>query len=341
MQLLVPQPRFPFPARLSRHAQQAETHVRTWSRRVGIVPDGPAGDGFDAMLLGRFVGWVYPDAEPDRLLVLAEWMGWVFTFDDLLDDTTEGRDIGFVDRVVDCVAAVCLGVAGREPTAPTPAVARSRDAFADLWQRMVPAMPEHWTARLTAHTLEYLRSYRPQAAVNYARDVLDESAFTAHRLASVCMYPCMDQIEYATGKPIDASVIAHPDIAVLRQAAANVVAWSNDLYSAVKEISVGDLCNYVTVLHHELRVPLQQAADEVLVRIYRQLDRFTAAESRVVAMLPGLPAHQRSAVGGLVDGLRFWMTGHVEWSIESGRYRSSDLPEGDDLLEATGHRGAA
>jgi len=341
MELLVAQPTFPFAARLSPHAQQAETHLRIWSRRIGIVSDGPAGDAFDATLLGRFAGWVYPDAEPDRLLVLAEWMGWVFTFDDLLDDTPEGRDIGFVDQVVDCLAAVCRGAAGRGPKAPTPAVARSRDAFADLWQRMVPAMPPHWTGRLTAHTLEYLHSYRPQAAANSARSVLDESAFTAHRLASASMYPSMDQIEYAIARPIHPSVITDPDIAVLRKAAANVVAWSNDLHSAAKEISVGDLCNYVTVLHHELGVPLQQAADEVLVRIYRQVDRFTAVESRIVAMLPRLPADQRSAVLGLVDGLKFWMAGYVEWSIESGRYRSSNLPDGDELLEATGRRQAA
>jgi hypothetical protein len=341
MELLVPQPKFPFAAKLSPHAQEAETHVREWSRQMRIVPDGPAGDAFDAMLFGRLSGWVYPDAEPDRLLVLAEWMGWVFTFDDLLDDTAEGRDIGFVDQVVECMAAVCRGKAGRGPKAPTRTVARSRDAFADLWQRITAAMPPRWTARLTAHALEYLHSYRPQAAVNSARTVLDESSFTAHRLASVSMYPSMDQIEYATAEPIHASVIAHPDIAALRQAAANVVAWSNDLHSAAKEISVGDLCNYVTVLHHELGVPLQQAADEVLVRIYRQVERFTAVESRIVAMLPRLPAHRRSAVLGLIDGLKFWMTGYVEWSIESGRYRSSNLPDGDELLEATGRRGAA
>lgn len=336
MDLITPLPEFPFASRISAHAHDAQHHLQDWARVTGIVPDGPAGDAFDAMLFGRFAARVYADASADRLLTLADWTGWIFAFDDLLDDTPEGRDLDFVNRVIDCMEPVCHGLPATTRPAPSPAMARSRDAFADLWRRITGAMPPAWNARFTANVLDFLHSYRRQAAVNSSRDVLDDRSYSEHRSSTVAMYTGADLIEFGTARPVPERLVAHPDVALLRDTSVNAIAWTNDLFSAPKEISVGDLCNYVTVLHRQLDLTLEEAAAEVVVRIDAEVERFSAAAARVAALCAGLPAGEAEAVLGVVEGLRSWMTGHVAWSMESGRYRDRGIPEGHELLEATG-----
>ncbi|AXI76735.1 terpene synthase family protein [Peterkaempfera bronchialis] len=336
MELIISLPEFPFPSRISPHAHEAQDHLREWCRSTGIVADGPVGESFDAMLFGRFAARVYPDAEFDRLLTLADWTGWIFAFDDLLDDTPEGRDLGFVNHVIDCVEPVCHGLSTGGHPAPSAAVGRSRDALADLWKRITGPMPPAWTERFTRNVLDFLHSYRRQATVNASRNVLDDRDYSAHRSATVAMYTGADLIEYGSARPIPEHLISHPEVAALREAATNAIAWTNDLFSAPKEISVGDLCNFVTVLHRQLRIPLEDAAREVVARIDGEVERFSESAAGIASLCTRLPDGQSEALLGMVDGLRSWMVGHVAWSVESGRYRSRDIPEGPELLEATG-----
>ncbi|WP_377272438.1 hypothetical protein [Peterkaempfera sp. SMS 1(5)a] len=336
MDLITPLPAFPFPSRISAYAHEAQHHLQDWSRVTGIIADGPSGDSFDAMLFGRFAARVYADAPVDRLLTLADWTGWIFAFDDLLDDTPEGRDLDHVNQVIACMEPVCHGRPAARPAAPSEAVARSRDAFADLWRRIIAPMPAAWTARFTRNVLDFLHSYRRQAEVNSSREVLDDRAYSAHRSSTVAMYTGADLIEYGTGRPVPEQLIVHPDVAVLRETAVNAIAWTNDLFSAPKEISVGDLCNYVTVLHRQLHLPLEAAAAAVVARIDAEVERFSAAAERIGALCSQLPVETAEALLGTVDGLRSWMVGHVAWSTESGRYRDRGIPDGTELLAATG-----
>ncbi|MCD0483833.1 hypothetical protein LO771_15870 [Streptacidiphilus sp. ASG 303] len=337
MELTLPLPEFPFPSVISPYAAQAEEHLRGWARSRRIVAPGAAADAFDSMLFGRFAARVYADAEYGRLLTLADWTGWIFAFDDLLDDTPEGRDAEFVERVIACMEPVCRGRRTlRRPPAPSREVARSRDALARLRRRITRAMPAEWNARFTRNVVDFLHSYRRQASVNGSRAVLDEAAYSAHRSSTVAMYTGADLIEYGTGRPVPEHLLARPEVAALRESAVNAIGWTNDLFSAPKEISVGDLCNYVTVLHRQLGVPLEEAAREVVMRIDAEVKRFCEAAAAVRDLCRGLPDDQARALLGTVDGLGHWMAGHAAWSRETGRYRSHAVPDGRELLEATG-----
>jgi len=73
-----------------------------------------------------------------------------------------------------------------------------------------------------------------------------------------------------------------------------------------------------------------------VARIDAEVDRFSAAAGRIEDLCARLPAGPAEALLGTVDGLRAWMVGHVAWSTESGRYRDRGIPDGSELLVATG-----
>lgn len=290
-----------------------------------LVGDGPDGEEFDAVLLDRLAAWTYPYADENKILLMADWMGWFFAFDDILDDTAAGRNQDFARLVADSINSVYTS-SGRCP-APHPDVEPFRDAMDDLWTRTTADMPGPWCRRLATDLVEYLNSYRTHALVNAHRVTLTEDAYRTHRLASSAVLVSLDIAEAATGHPLPESLLVHPFIRIARESANNVVSWVNDLYSAPKELSLGDLCNYVAVLQCQDDCSPQEAAERIAIRVTQQTERFLQAEQDIYAQLiPHVPPAEQCALRLMLNGLASWMNGNPAWSAESARYRARQIP---------------
>ncbi|MEU8566853.1 terpene synthase family protein [Streptomyces pathocidini] len=77
---------------------------------------------------------------------MADWMGWFFAFDDILDNTDEGRDQEFAAFVADTINSVHNSA---PPPRHDPDVEPYRVAMKDLWTRTTTDMPRSWCRRLT------------------------------------------------------------------------------------------------------------------------------------------------------------------------------------------------
>jgi avermitilol synthase len=309
---------------ISSDVDKAGDHLKTWSRATGMVSDGPNGDAFDSVLLHRLAAWTYPYATGADLDLMADWMGWFFAFDDILDDTEEGCDQDFAARTAKIINSVYTGVPSGSP--PSQELRPYRVAIEDLWRRTTEGMPPDWCRRVANDMVEYVNSYRSQALINASRRALDEQSYRTHREISSAVYVSLDIGEVASGNPLSESLLVHPHIRTAREAAANTVAWSNDLYSAPKELSLGDLCNYVAVLQNQDGLTAEQAARRVTQRVHEQADRFQDAKRRIYAeLIPRLTAADRRGVLAMLTTCVAWMTGNVAWSLETARYASRNV----------------
>ncbi|MEU6708971.1 terpene synthase family protein [Streptomyces wuyuanensis] len=325
MELPIPPFSTPYTARLNPHARQARDHLRAWSRQMHFVCDGPTGERFDAVLLDRLAAWTYPYADERKIPLMADWMGWFFAFDDILDDTPEGRNQDFARSVAESINSVYDGFCSR--SALQPGIEPYREALSDLWARTTADMPEPWCRRLATDLAEYLNSYRTQALVNTHRVPLTEDAYRTHRLASSAVMVSLDIAEFATGHPLPESLLVHPLVRIARESANNVVSWVNDLYSAPKELSLGDLCNYVAVLQQLGGCSLQEAAEGVAMRVTGQTERFLRAEQAIhTQLIPHVSPSEQRALRLALHGFSCWMNGNPAWSAESTRYHARQIP---------------
>ncbi|MGV0741117.1 terpene synthase family protein [Mycolicibacterium sp. XJ870] len=312
-------------ARISPDVDMAGAHLKAWSRNIGMVGDGPGGDKFDSVLLHRLAAWTYPYASGDRLDLMADWMGWFFAFDDILDDTEDGCDQRFATMTAQTINSVYTDIPAAAPSAELRPYFL---AMEDLWTRTTQGMPAGWCRRLANDMVEYVNSYRSQALINAPRCALDEVSYRAHRVISSAVYVSLDIGEFASGYPLPESLVVHPYIRVAREAATNIVAWSNDLYSAPKELSLGDLCNYVAVLRDQDGITVDQAAERVSQRVQEQVALLHEVEGRIHSQLiPQLTASERQAVIAILDTCACWTTGNVAWSTETARYASRRIDE--------------
>lgn len=307
-------------ATISPDVDKAGEHLKTWSRATGIVLDGPNGDAFDALAQHRLAAWTYPAATGAELDLMADWIGWLFAFDDVFDESIDGCDQDFAIATAAATNTVYTGL----PSAPpSPVVRPYVVALEDLWERTTQGMPAYWCRQLANDMVDYVNSYRSHALINASRIALDEQSYRAHRLIYSAVFITLDLCEAAARRALSESLLVHPYIRAAREAANNIVSWSNDLYSAPKELSLGDLCNYVAVLQSQDDLTTAQAADRVSQYLHEEIARFDQTKQLIhTHRIPRLPTEDQQGVISMLDTCSNWITGNVAWSLETARYAS-------------------
>jgi 5-epi-alpha-selinene synthase len=325
-------PTCPFPDRISPYAQQAEEHLRAYLHRCGVFRTAAAADYYADSRLGFLTAQIYPDALPERLLVLAEWYGVWTVFDDQLEKLADSRPPEATSVVAEAMLS-WLPPSGAEPGLENAAEAQVPFAagFGGTWARLRSGTTPAWQSRFRRHTTEYLDGCRWEAANRHAGVVPDLSDYITRRRRFGGIRMAMDLSEYGRGYELAPAVHADPLVQELLDVLGDITLWGNDLFSVSVDREEGNLSNLVFVLqqHHDCGVP--EAAEAVSRMLDERLARLRALE----AALPdwyrvrGLDSDERAHVGYFVTGIHTWISGNVYWSLQNPRYRTARSRVGD------------
>jgi hypothetical protein len=315
---------------------EAEAHTREWVRRTGIVRSDGARSHFNSISAGRLAACVYPFALPETREAVTDWFSWLFVLDDQCDEGPAGRDPSALDVLLRPIWSV-LSASGALRTGSDSPLA---EALADLCERIRPTVPAVWWARFVGHLEEYLVGCHWEATNRTQGTVplLDE--YPANRRAAGAIMPSLDLMEFAAGEFLPDSVYADADYRRAVTAAADVVCWTDDVATVAKERARGDVHNLVIVLAHgDVRRDWNRAEMTATAMFEERLNEFLDAERVLLAPGPTVDAH-RDQVARNVAGLRAWMRGHLEWGLETARYREVTRGTGvpvyiEDLAGAT------
>lgn len=101
------------------------------------------------------------------------------------------------------------------------------------------------------------------------------------------------------------------------------VALANDIFSFEKEtLERGSTVNLVHVLREQEHLDIPGAAMRAIEIVNGYMREFVVAEG-------GLPRYggiEKRALEALVVGMKTWMSGHVDFSLRSRRFRSTTSP---------------
>ncbi|WP_406115767.1 terpene synthase family protein [Kitasatospora purpeofusca] len=335
----------PYPARLNPHVQQAHRHTMAWARQMGML-DSPARPGGEivwdeAELTAHdypaMCAYTHPDCDGDELDLITDWYVWVFFFDDHFlaafkrtGDRTGAR--AHLDRL-----ALFMPFHG-EPTPP--AVNPVERGLADLWQRTVPAMSEHWLRRFVRNT----------------RDLLDESMW---ELANISQGRVSNPIEYLEmrrkvgGAPWSANLVEHAvgaevpvrlaatrTLQILSDSFSDGVHLRNDIFSYQREVErEGELANCILVTEKFLGLPVQRAAEvtnDLLTSRLRQFELTAVHDLPRIFDHLGIDDTERATTLRYVKGLIDWQSGGHAWHMKSSRYMNTAPPGTRSLGGPTG-----
>ncbi|WP_083982212.1 cytochrome P450 [Actinomadura hibisca] len=255
------------------------------------------------------------DAPFERARVLMEWFVWVLVLDDLVDDGQWAR-AGTLDDFVEAAR----GILGRgTPRAHEDPMLRT--LADDLWPRTRRLGDAVWQVGIADHLVRHLHGQRQIIALRAAGREPTLAAYPELRADLFGIDVLFDLIQAVHGVESPSSERFVQAVRRLRSCAADVVIWTNDLYSLEKDLLLGESANLVKIVHREHGGGWQQAVDTVHAMICGRAEDFLAARRE----LDVLHRHRRGTSElapaiAMADRLQATMAAAVSWYRSAGRY---------------------
>jgi hypothetical protein len=292
-----------------------------WARAAGLIAGEPDAAPLDRARFERLAARVFTAAPTARVTAYAQWLIWLFAFDDARDDGPVGGSATALD---DLYAHLLMSL---RRGGPRPGADPLELALNDLWQATTPEMSAAWRRRFLTH-MELHRIACVAEAVNRRTGrtpPLEE--YPALRRRSLGMF-LFDLAEPVLGVETPESVVPTAPWQSLLEGLLDLTAWCNDIASYAAEASRDDPHNYVAVAAAAHEVDAGRAAAWVIDRIAARAAEIAAAARALPADLAGLglPAGPVRQAGDVAAALVNAPGAYLEWLLESGRYGGQAEP---------------
>ena len=309
---------FPLPDVHCPYTPTQNPHVETilepaaaWVAERGLVEDEPECEAaFPAL---SFASWAYPTASKELLEFLTDWYSWGFIEDDARDESSLSE----------------TPVELREHQRPHLAVLRDGESvdshtplsrtFATLRDRWSAWGTDTWRTRFEKHHLDYFAAHRWEARNRSLGQVPLRNEYLRNKQIAAGMYLIYDLVALTGGIERSSRLYRHPVYNDLLEAGANVLCWTNDIYSLEKELVADDVNNFVAVVRQEQQCSMRTAVETVTELIATETERFERLRTRLVDET-GDELGDREERRTHLKRIEQAISGHLQFSERAFRY---------------------
>ncbi|PCH34836.1 terpenoid synthase [Wolfiporia cocos MD-104 SS10] len=185
-------------------------------------------------------------------------------------------------------------------------------AFDQLWACLIRSTSAVWQQRFQRHYQAFRGARALSATDNEQLVIPDLESYVALRRDSSGVKILLDLIEYSAGLRIPDRIYAAPMLQQLRTDVCNIISWSTDIASYVRQHS--DRHNLVVVLMAQRRLTAQGAVTAAGRLVKETIANFFANEASLLAQSFG---HADADVRRYAQGLRDCIVGSTHWLYET------------------------
>ncbi|AZF05534.1 cytochrome P450 [Pseudomonas sp. R5-89-07] len=310
----LPEIEFPFAAAPPRSdSEQLRANALAWAQRYGLIGRRGAQRLSTTALLDLGMA-LCGKAPTHRAEILVCWYLWALTLDDRIDDGPWAEN-GALDRFISSVQALTesdgADTSAQNSRFEDPMLAVLVD---DLWPRTRCWGGEHWRGRLVQHLIEHLRAQATLVRLRENDTALTLAEYLPLRRDSFGALFFFDLIDGAeTLDPYEAPADAQAWNR-LREHAADMIAWTNDIHSVAKDVVCGERFNLVSILADAAGMDWPVALESAHQMVNTAVVQFTA-----VAVAAEPASHQPGAATD-PDRLRQVVRAAGDWHRSVSRY---------------------
>jgi len=290
------------------HLDAAEAQTLRWALHHGLVSPGKEEARFAAIRCGSCAAHTYPRASAEVVELGANLIGWLFLFDDAYGEWS-GEIVALETTLQTFEPLLFHGELPSEPLS-------FHLALADLRQRLLALGGRELVQRFAYSMRRYFEGCFLEFPYRKTGRSPSLSVYRSLRRWSIGVLPVLDLVELTLVHPLEAAMAGKESVWALRDRAATLCAWANDLYSFHKERDDRDPHNLVSVLMRERHLPIEDAFTDA-VRLY---NADLAAFERAILGFTIAPSTSTLEVAYL-RGVCDWVYGNHQWTRESRRYR--------------------
>lgn len=306
-----------FPPLSSPHVELVREHNLEWVKRFRLVEGETALQYYFALDTATFVCKVHPKAGLEELCLLCDWFIWYTIFDDYVDGSKLFREVEPLQVFQDHLLSLLQDPPCLPPRGPL------AEAFFDCWERTCLLTSSVWQMRFAQNLADWFASQRWEREVRTHRYPLRRDAYIQRRRKTVGFIMGSGFLELADHNEIPAEIYASQIFQDLLQTMADVLGWTNDLYSLKKDFAHGEICNLVFIVQHDENCSLQEAYRQVRIIVELQMRHF----QELVQNLPSYPIDVGHCLLSYLDSLGLYVRGLQNWKRAVLRYTGSEYLE--------------
>jgi hypothetical protein len=297
----------PYPARAHTDAIDLARRSLAWADGLGLTATDAGRERLRRANAAELAARACPDADTDRVALLADLVTWLFAFDDRCDEDELGIDPGRLAPVITPLLDVLDQVGA--PVAPVGAAVRG---LADLCRRVRALDRPTALLRFTTNLRQYLVALLWEAANRQQKRVPHLTEYIQMRRHTGAVLPSFTLTDLVGDGFPGSRDRVRPAVARLDLLAADLVCWCNDVFSYGKERGHGGH-NLAAVIAADTGCGEEAALEEAAARYNAGLAAYTRLEAEVL----------RDADPPLVrmaHARRRWLRATYDWSMSAGRY---------------------
>lgn len=298
----------PFTSQLNPSTPLVEDIAIEWARAFGLLRTDAHCAYVRNARVTHLMGWAYPHAGHDALLLISCWNIWLLLWEDQCGKPP-------LDTGPDQLGATHARFLGVLSGTAAASVNPFEQSLADLASRLRHAQPAGWYQTFIHTTARMFESWEWEAQNRADAAWPSIEAYLSQRIHTVALLPYLVLSDVAWNYPITDAVERTPDLAVLGSIAARIIAFANDILGVHKEDHEQDMHNLVRLLEYHHGMSRAQAYAAAIQKHNQQLEIFATQMARLA-----VPTSQQHASRRYIDTLQSWIAAANQWTDVSCRY---------------------
>lgn len=296
---------------ISQHAEAMSQSTLQWAQQFQLLTSEKALERFKKANFALLTARAFPVTENrEAMFAVNDFTTWLFLFDDQVDEGLEGKK----GEYLEALTATLIGVIVSDPIdtverAATPPLASS---LRDVWQRLRRLGDTAWQTRFASRVSEYLQACVWEAKNREQRVFPTVEQYTVARIYTGAVFTQLELIEVMYDIKLPRPIMQHEIVQQLAWSAVEIIAFSNDIFSAPKEIVQNDVHNLVILIQNERKVSFQEALMLAVDLHNSTMRTFEALEQ----WLPSFDVAVNEQLRRYVLGLRYWIRANFDWSLK-------------------------
>ncbi|RSL80390.1 hypothetical protein CEP51_006615 [Fusarium floridanum] len=280
----------------------------------------------------------YPQARKTQLETLALYTAWLVCWDDAVDANEGGlaADFARAERWRSQTLKMVRRALDVDETNTTVGELTFEDdpincVFQEFGSRFCETAPIDQRRRLHYEIRTYITACATEQKLRLEHRIPDFNSYMDLRLATVGGTMLCSLVPYATEESLPAALTSAPEIGRMWLQVCILLSLLNDMLSLKKELRTDCAINAVSALI-EPGVSLDEVVAQLEQRMRMAVKEFDEAAERLLQMA-GPDDDLRGLVRRYIDGCRTTVTGTLEFTLTSPRYKIAKLVQQDGSLE--------
>jgi 5-epi-alpha-selinene synthase len=307
----------PFSSHINKHIDILEEYSLDWVLRFNLLVDESTYKRFCKSKFFFLAASAYSYSNLEELKIAHDWLSWVFIWDDQCDlsELKNQPEVlnNFHQRYLEILN-------GAELTSQDTLFSH---ALIDLRERTLQRASIQWFKYFVSYLEDYFCGC-VQEANNRAKGIVpDVDTYIRIRRSSVGVYAVLALAEFCNQFMITDALRNSSVVKELELITTDIIAWSNDIFSASREIASGDVHNLIFVLHIHKQISIEEATNQVTEIHNQAVHSLLSLES----FLPSFGEELDVDLAKYISGMHSWIRGNLDWYSHSSRYHNLERLE--------------